>query len=240
MLVNINGLTEHKEIIMPLINVKLIEGVLNEAQKKQIVTQLTDTMVAIEGESMRSVTWVVIEEVKSGHWAIGGRCRPPMCERCRRGAPRPKAWEECQTRSGRAKFVKPARLPLRHLPAPNRRRHAEFALERARKGRLRFISAALGNSRNLIGTGTQGPSSQRKPPARKILHERLADHVNEAVRERRTRQRHLPRKLLDRPSVARLSVQQRKRAANIGVAQPRQPTSSGPAAGIGYNVSRLR
>jgi 4-oxalocrotonate tautomerase len=58
---------------MPLINVKLIEGVFNEAQKKQIVTQLTDTMVAIEGESMRSVTWVVIEEVKSGHWAIGGQ-----------------------------------------------------------------------------------------------------------------------------------------------------------------------
>ena len=58
---------------MPLINVKLIEGVFNEAQKKQMVTQLTDAMVAIEGEAMRSVTWVVIEEVKGGHWAIGGR-----------------------------------------------------------------------------------------------------------------------------------------------------------------------
>jgi 4-oxalocrotonate tautomerase len=69
----INGLTEHKEIIMPLINVKLIEGVFNETQKKEIVTQLTDAMVAIEGESMRSVTWVVIEEVKSGHWAVGGK-----------------------------------------------------------------------------------------------------------------------------------------------------------------------
>jgi 4-oxalocrotonate tautomerase len=29
-------------------------------------------MVAIEGENMRQVTWVVIEEVKSGHWALGG------------------------------------------------------------------------------------------------------------------------------------------------------------------------
>jgi 4-oxalocrotonate tautomerase len=58
---------------MPLINVKLIEGVFNEGQKKQIVTKLTDAMVAIEGESMREVTWVVIEEVKSGHWAIGGK-----------------------------------------------------------------------------------------------------------------------------------------------------------------------
>jgi 4-oxalocrotonate tautomerase len=62
-----------KETIqMPLINVKLIEGVFNDAQKKRMVTDLTDAMVAIEGEAMRQVTWVVIEEVKSGHWALGG------------------------------------------------------------------------------------------------------------------------------------------------------------------------
>lgn len=58
---------------MPLINVKLIEGVFNEAQKKKMVTELTDAMVAIKGENMRSVTWVVIDEVKRGHWAIGGK-----------------------------------------------------------------------------------------------------------------------------------------------------------------------
>jgi 4-oxalocrotonate tautomerase len=58
---------------MPLINVKLIEGVFNEAQKKKMVTGLTDAMVAVEGESMRQVTWVVIEEVKSGNWALGGK-----------------------------------------------------------------------------------------------------------------------------------------------------------------------
>ncbi len=57
---------------MPLIQVKLIEGVFTEPQKKQIIRKLTDAMVSIEGESMRSVTWVVIEEVKSGDWAIGG------------------------------------------------------------------------------------------------------------------------------------------------------------------------
>src|ERR1041384_3999540 len=58
---------------MPLINVKLIEGVFNEAQKKKMVSDLTDAMVAIEGETMRQVTWVVIEEVKSGNWALGGK-----------------------------------------------------------------------------------------------------------------------------------------------------------------------
>ena len=58
---------------MPFINVKLIEGVFSPAQKKQIAEKLTDTMVSIEGEALRPVTWVVVEEVKSGDWAIGGR-----------------------------------------------------------------------------------------------------------------------------------------------------------------------
>jgi 4-oxalocrotonate tautomerase len=58
---------------MPLVNVKLIEGVFDAAQKQEIVERLTDTMVAIEGENLREVTWVVIEEVKSGDWGIGGK-----------------------------------------------------------------------------------------------------------------------------------------------------------------------
>jgi 4-oxalocrotonate tautomerase len=58
---------------MPFINVKLIEGVFSEAQKKQIAKSLTEAMVQIEGEAMRSVTWCVVEEIKSGDWAIGGQ-----------------------------------------------------------------------------------------------------------------------------------------------------------------------
>jgi 4-oxalocrotonate tautomerase len=59
---------------MPLVNVKLIEGVFTPAQKQEMIRKLTDTMVAIEGENLRSVTWVVIEEVKSGDWGLGGNC----------------------------------------------------------------------------------------------------------------------------------------------------------------------
>jgi 4-oxalocrotonate tautomerase len=51
---------------MPLINVKLIEGVFTSEQKEQIIERLTDAMVSIEGENMRGVTWVVVEEVNSG------------------------------------------------------------------------------------------------------------------------------------------------------------------------------
>jgi len=51
---------------MPLISVRLIENVFSAEQKQQIARDLTEAMVAIEGERMRGVTWCVIEEVKSG------------------------------------------------------------------------------------------------------------------------------------------------------------------------------
>jgi len=57
---------------MPLLNVKLIEGVFSQKQKQEIITKLTDTMVSIEGENLRPYTLVVVEEVKSGDWAVGG------------------------------------------------------------------------------------------------------------------------------------------------------------------------
>jgi 4-oxalocrotonate tautomerase len=58
---------------MPFINVKVIEGVFDSRQKQSIVEKLTDAMVSIEGENMRSVTWCVVEEVRSGDWGIAGQ-----------------------------------------------------------------------------------------------------------------------------------------------------------------------
>ncbi|MDV3222214.1 4-oxalocrotonate tautomerase family protein [Intrasporangium sp.] len=58
---------------MPFVNVKVIENVFTEDQKQEILTRVTDALVAVEGEAMRGVTWVVIDEVKSGDWAIGGQ-----------------------------------------------------------------------------------------------------------------------------------------------------------------------
>jgi len=58
---------------MPIIQVKLIEGVFSEAQKKEMIKKITDTMVSIEGENLRQVTLVIVEEVKSGDWGIGGK-----------------------------------------------------------------------------------------------------------------------------------------------------------------------
>jgi Tautomerase enzyme len=43
---------------MPLVQVKVIEGVFSDAQKKAMVEKLTDAMVSLGGESMRQVTRV--------------------------------------------------------------------------------------------------------------------------------------------------------------------------------------
>ena len=57
---------------MPLIDVQVIENVFTAEQKGRIIKSLTDALVAIEGETMRSVTWCRISEFRSGDWAIGG------------------------------------------------------------------------------------------------------------------------------------------------------------------------
>ena len=57
---------------MPLIQVRVIKDVFTKEQKHQMISKLTDTMVSIEGENMRGVTWCLVEEVHSGDWGIGG------------------------------------------------------------------------------------------------------------------------------------------------------------------------
>lgn len=57
---------------MPLVNVEVIEKVFTPEQKKQIIADITNVMVAIEGEPFRGVTWVKVTEVKEGHWGIAG------------------------------------------------------------------------------------------------------------------------------------------------------------------------
>jgi len=50
----------------------VIEGVFTQQQKREMIHKITETMVEIEGENLRPVTWVLVEEVHSGDWGIGG------------------------------------------------------------------------------------------------------------------------------------------------------------------------
>lgn len=58
---------------MPLVDIQLIEGVFDQSQKQEMIRKVTDAMVEIEGEAMRGVTWVRVQEIASGEWGIGGK-----------------------------------------------------------------------------------------------------------------------------------------------------------------------
>lgn len=57
---------------MPLITVKVFEDELNENQSKELIEAITNSVTDITSEKLRPATWVVIEEVKDGHWGVGG------------------------------------------------------------------------------------------------------------------------------------------------------------------------
>lgn len=58
---------------MPLVNIELIKDVFTPGQKRELIEKVTEAMVSVEGEKMRGVTWVRIQEFEQGHWAIGGQ-----------------------------------------------------------------------------------------------------------------------------------------------------------------------
>lgn len=58
---------------MPLVDIHVIEGVFSPEQKKEMIEKVTNTMVEIEGEALRGVTWVRVNEFASGSWGIGGQ-----------------------------------------------------------------------------------------------------------------------------------------------------------------------
>ncbi|MGR3269946.1 4-oxalocrotonate tautomerase [Thalassococcus profundi] len=58
---------------MPLVDIELIEGVFDDDQKQRMIRDVTEAMVNIQGEAMRGMTWVRVQEIASGEWAIGGK-----------------------------------------------------------------------------------------------------------------------------------------------------------------------
>jgi len=58
---------------MPLAEVKVIEGVFSDQQKQEMATRVAEAIISVEGEELRDKTTVIVEEVKSGDWNIGGK-----------------------------------------------------------------------------------------------------------------------------------------------------------------------
>ncbi len=58
---------------MPLVTIEVIKDVFTARQKQDLVKKVTDAVVSVEGEALRSVTWVRVKEFEEGDWGIGGK-----------------------------------------------------------------------------------------------------------------------------------------------------------------------
>ena len=74
---------------MPLVQIKGVEGYLTKDQKQELIKKVTDAVLSVEGEGLRPVTWVIIEDVKENEWGVGGN--PVNAEMLRKMATQKKA-----------------------------------------------------------------------------------------------------------------------------------------------------
>lgn len=58
---------------MPLIQIRGVGGYLSLEEKQELIRRVTDAVLSVEGEGLRSVTWVTIEDVEPGAWGVGGK-----------------------------------------------------------------------------------------------------------------------------------------------------------------------
>ncbi|MEW5962738.1 MAG: 4-oxalocrotonate tautomerase family protein [Pseudomonadota bacterium] len=58
---------------MPLVQIKGVGRYLSSEQKAEMIRKVTDAVLAVEGEGLRQVTWVTIEDVEPRAWGVGGR-----------------------------------------------------------------------------------------------------------------------------------------------------------------------
>ena len=58
---------------MPLVTIDVIKDVFTPSQKQDLIQRVTEAMISVEGEALRGVTWVRVQEFEQGDWAIGGK-----------------------------------------------------------------------------------------------------------------------------------------------------------------------
>lgn len=58
---------------MPMVTIDVIKDVFTPEQKQKLIARVTEAMIEVEGEGMRPVTWVRIQEFAGGDWAVGGK-----------------------------------------------------------------------------------------------------------------------------------------------------------------------
>ncbi len=57
---------------MPLVQITGVGDYLSLAQKQEIIRKVTDAVASVEGEGLRKVTWVTMQDVQPGARGVGG------------------------------------------------------------------------------------------------------------------------------------------------------------------------
>ena len=57
---------------MPLVEVKVFKDELSPRQSEELINKITEAVITVTSEKLKEATWVIINEVNSGNWGIGG------------------------------------------------------------------------------------------------------------------------------------------------------------------------
>jgi 4-oxalocrotonate tautomerase len=74
---------------VPLIQIKVVEKVLTDDEKSQMISGVTEAVLAVYGEGLRPHTWVIVDDVASGQWGLGGKGLTTADVQGLRGVPAP-------------------------------------------------------------------------------------------------------------------------------------------------------
>jgi 4-oxalocrotonate tautomerase len=57
---------------MPIVNVKVLAGAFSDEQKHAMIDEITNALTRIGGDGIRPSVHVLVEDIASGMWGIGG------------------------------------------------------------------------------------------------------------------------------------------------------------------------
>ena len=58
---------------MPLVEIKVIEGEVSKDDTKKLIADVTDVLVSFCGENLRNNIWIIVPEIKTGNFGVGGQ-----------------------------------------------------------------------------------------------------------------------------------------------------------------------
>jgi len=56
--------------LMPLVQIHVFKDELDKEQSEKLIVKVTDAITEVTSEKLRDVTWVIIKEIESAHWAL--------------------------------------------------------------------------------------------------------------------------------------------------------------------------